>query len=60
MGSRAEVAEVAEPILATCSRIVFAMSRDSRFPGHHLMRRVNPRTQTPVPAAILIVVVGVS
>ena len=25
--------------LATCSRIVFAMSRDSRFPAHRLMRR---------------------
>ncbi|MDT2007165.1 amino acid permease [Rhodococcus opacus] len=45
--------------MATCSRIVFAMSRDSRFPAHRLMRRVNPRTQTPVPATILICVVGV-
>ena len=46
-------------ILTTCSRIVFAMSRDSRFPGHRLMRRVNPHTQTPVPATILIAVLGV-
>jgi amino acid transporter len=45
--------------LATCSRMVFAMSRDARFPAHRLMRRVNPRTQTPIPATILIVVVGV-
>lgn len=45
--------------LATCSRMVFAMSRDTRFPAHRLMRRVNPRTQTPIPATILIVVVGV-
>ena len=45
--------------MATCSRIVFAMSRDSRFPAHRLMRRVNPRTQTPIPATILIFVVGV-
>ncbi len=44
--------------LATCSRMVFAMSRDARFPAHRLMRRVNPRTQTPIPATILIVVVG--
>ena len=44
--------------LATCARMVFAMSRDSRFPAHQLMRRVNPRTQTPIPATILIVVVG--
>ena len=35
------------------------MSRDSRFPAHRLMRRVNPRTQTPIPATILIFVVGV-
>ena len=45
--------------LATCSRIVFAMARDSRFPAHVLMRRVDPRTHTPIPATILIVVVGV-
>jgi amino acid transporter len=46
-------------VMAACSRIVFAMSRDSRFPAHRLMRRVSPRTQTPVPATILILVVGV-
>ena len=45
-------------VMAACSRIVFAMSRDSRFPAHRLMRRVSPRTQTPVPATILILVVG--
>ncbi|MCO6007165.1 amino acid permease [Actinoallomurus purpureus] len=45
-------------IMAACSRIVFAMSRDSRFPAHRLMRRVDPRTHTPVPATILIFVVG--
>ncbi|MFC7642140.1 APC family permease [Streptosporangium lutulentum] len=44
---------------AACSRIVFAMSRDSRFPAHRLMRRVDPRTHTPVPATILIFVIGV-
>jgi amino acid transporter len=44
--------------LTTCARMVFAMSRDSRFPAHQLMRRVNPRTRTPIPATILIVVVG--
>ena len=46
-------------IMAACSRIVFAMSRDSRFPAHRLMRRVDPRTQTPIPATILIFAVGV-
>jgi amino acid transporter len=45
--------------LTTCARIVFAMSRDERFPGHRAMRRVNARTHTPVPATILIVVLGV-
>jgi amino acid transporter len=45
--------------MAACSRIVYAMSRDSRFPAHRLMRRVDPRTQTPVPATILIFAVGV-
>ena len=44
--------------LATCARVVFAMSRDSRFPAHQLMRRVDPRTRTPIPATILIVIVG--
>ena len=44
--------------LATCARMVFAMSRDARFPAHQMMRRVSPRTQTPIPATILIVVVG--
>ena len=37
----------------------YAMARDSRFPVHNLMQRINPRTQTPVPATILIFVVGV-
>jgi amino acid transporter len=46
-------------VMAACSRMVFAMARDSRFPAHRSMRRVNPRTQTPVPATILILVVGV-
>jgi amino acid transporter len=45
--------------MTACSRIVFAMSRDGRFPAHRLMRRVSPRTQTPVPATILILAVGV-
>jgi amino acid transporter len=45
--------------LTTCSRIVYAMARDLRFPAHGLMQRVNPRTQTPVAATILIFVVGV-
>ncbi|MFB7243023.1 amino acid permease [Streptomyces populi] len=47
-------------VMASCSRIVFAMARDGRFPAHQLMRRVDPRTHTPIPATILIFVVGVA
>ncbi|AKK29540.1 APC family permease [Mycobacterium sp. EPa45] len=47
-------------VMAACSRQVFAMARDERFPAHKLMRRVNHRTQTPVPATILILLVGVA
>lgn len=46
-------------VMAACSRQVFAMARDARFPMHRLMKRVNPRTQTPVPATLLILAVGV-
>jgi amino acid transporter len=46
-------------VMAACSRQVFAMARDARFPMHALMRKVNPRTQTPVAATILILAVGV-
>jgi amino acid transporter len=46
-------------VMTSASRLVFAMSRDGRFPGHRVMRRVNARTQTPVPATLLILAVGV-
>ena len=46
-------------VMTACSRLVFAMSRDGRFPAHRLMRRVSPRTHTPIPATLLIFVVGV-
>jgi amino acid transporter len=46
-------------VMAACSRQVFAMARDERFPAHGLMRKVNPKTQTPVAATILILLVGV-
>lgn len=46
-------------MIAACSRQAFAMARDQRFPGHTLFRRVSPRTQTPVPATILILVIGI-
>ncbi|MFI5966453.1 APC family permease [Streptomyces asoensis] len=45
--------------MTACARLVFAMARDRRFPAHRLMRRVSPRTQTPVPATVLIFALGV-
>ncbi|KPI31717.1 hypothetical protein OV320_0125 [Actinobacteria bacterium OV320] len=46
-------------VMVACSRLVYAMSRDGRFPGHRLMRRVNPRTGTPIPATVLVLALGV-
>jgi amino acid transporter len=46
-------------VMAACSRQAFAMARDRRFPASGLMRRVNPRTQTPVFATLLILLVGI-
>jgi amino acid transporter len=46
-------------MMVACSRIIFAMARDDRFPASRLMRRVNPTTKTPIPATVLILVVGV-
>lgn len=46
-------------VMVTGARLVFAMARDGRFPAHGMMRRVNPRTQTPIPATILIFAGGV-
>lgn len=46
-------------VMAACSRQVYAMARDGRFPAHRLMQKVNPRTHTPVYATILILVVGI-
>lgn len=45
-------------VMVSCSRLVYAMSRDARFPAHRVMRRVNPRTRTPVPATLLILALG--
>ena len=45
-------------VMAACSRQAFAMARDSRFPAHRWIRRVNPKTQTPIFATLLILVVG--
>ncbi|MGY3556439.1 amino acid transporter [Williamsia sp. R60] len=45
--------------MTSTARYIFAMSRDKRFPGHQVMRRVNPRTKTPIPATLLVLAVGV-
>ncbi|MFK0254388.1 APC family permease [Streptomyces sp. NPDC090445] len=45
--------------MVACARLVFAMARDGRFPANRLMRRVGPRTHTPIPATVLIFALGV-
>jgi len=45
--------------IAAASRIIFAMARDARFPAHGLFKKVNHRTQTPIPATLLVAVLGV-
>ena len=47
-------------VMAACSRQVFAMARDRRFPASRLMSRVNPRTRTPIAATVLIVLIGIA
>ncbi|MEU6892392.1 amino acid permease [Streptomyces sp. NPDC046557] len=44
--------------VAAASRMVFAFSRDNALPGSALWRKVSGRTQTPVPAVWLSVVVA--
>lgn len=46
--------------MAGTSRLIFAMSRDERFPGHRLFKRVNSRTRTPIPATVLQLVLGIA
>ncbi len=40
-------------IFITATRLVWAMSRDERFPGYQLFRRVDSRTNTPLTATVL-------
>ena len=40
-------------IFITATRLVWAMSRDERFPGYQVLRRVDSRTNTPMMATIL-------
>jgi amino acid transporter len=41
-------------IFVSASRMVWAMSRDQRFPGHALLRRVHPVRGTPFTAVITV------
>jgi amino acid transporter len=45
-------------IYVSQSRLIWSMSRDERFPGYQLFRKVNHRTRTPVYAVLLGFVVG--
>ena len=40
-------------IFITATRLVWAMSRDERFPGHQVFGKVDVRTKTPVAATVL-------
>jgi len=40
-------------IFITVSRLVWAMSRDERFPGHQIFKAVNKNTGTPLAATLL-------
>lgn len=40
-------------ILLSGVRLVWAMARDDRFPGHAVLKRVSPRTGTPFAATVL-------
>ncbi|MEC9008615.1 MAG: amino acid permease [Planctomycetota bacterium] len=46
-------------IMASGSRLVYAMARDNVFPASGVFRRVSPGTAVPVPAILLILVLGV-
>lgn len=45
-------------ILMTGVRLVWAMSRDDRFPGHSVWKRVSPRFGTPLLATLLVFLVA--
>jgi len=45
-------------ILMSGVRLVWAMSRDQRFPGWQMLHKVSPRFKTPLNATVLMVVVS--
>ena len=46
--------------MAGTSRMIFAMARDDRFPGHRVLKRVNRRTSTPIWATVLQLGLGIA
>jgi amino acid transporter len=46
-------------IMASGSRLIYAMARDRVFPASPLFSRVSARTSVPVPALLLILVLGI-
>lgn len=46
--------------MAGTSRMIFAMARDDRFPGHRVFKRVNSRTSTPIWATLLQLGLGIA
>ncbi|MFJ9591074.1 APC family permease [Streptomyces acidicola] len=40
------------------TRLVYAMSRDERFPGWRLLRRIHPHTATPLNATLFMMVIA--
>ena len=47
-------------IMASGSRLIYAMARDRVFVGNRLFCRVSARTSVPVPAILLILVLGIT
>ena len=45
-------------ILLSGTRLVWAMSRDGRFPGWQLFHTISPKLQTPVNATIFVAAIG--
>ena len=45
-------------IMASGSRLVYAMSRDGLFPASNLFRRISPVSSVPVPAVLMFLALG--
>ena len=46
-------------IMASGSRMIYAMARDNVFIGNSLFRRVSTHTSAPIPAIVLVAVLGI-